>query len=157
LTAMPGLVEGVLGLDLDVPGRILRLAPHLPPAWPDVAVSQFFPCFLRSSFVNHPLCDISAFHPDSAGDCLGPNHTGCRSLRKHFLSRASTDVMVKFAEQESPRLAPTGTEWVGGEFSGACHVKDAARTNAEKICRTRGVYKAFHFFNSAHHCDGSGG
>lgn len=41
LTAMPGLVEGVLGLDLDVPGRILRLAPHLPPAWPDVAVSQF--------------------------------------------------------------------------------------------------------------------
>lgn len=41
LAATPGFIEGVLGLDLDVPARILRLTPHLPPAWPDVAVNQF--------------------------------------------------------------------------------------------------------------------
>src|ERR1035438_8506208 len=38
--------------------------------------TQTLPCFLRSSFVNHPLCDISAFHPDSARHCLGSKHTG---------------------------------------------------------------------------------
>ena len=41
LVGMPGLIEGVLGMDLDVPGDILRLTPHLPPVWPDVAVRQF--------------------------------------------------------------------------------------------------------------------
>lgn len=41
LNAMPGLVEGVLGLDLDVPHNHLRLAPHLPPAWPEISVRRF--------------------------------------------------------------------------------------------------------------------
>jgi Mannosylglycerate hydrolase MGH1-like glycoside hydrolase domain len=41
LVAMPGLIEGVLGLDVDAPGRMLHLTPHLPPAWPDIAVRQF--------------------------------------------------------------------------------------------------------------------
>jgi hypothetical protein len=41
LVGIPGLVDGVLGMDLDVPGRILHLTPHLPPMWPDVAVRQF--------------------------------------------------------------------------------------------------------------------
>jgi len=41
LAGMPGLIDGVLGLDLDVPGRVLHLTPHLPPAWPDIAVRQF--------------------------------------------------------------------------------------------------------------------
>src|ERR1035438_10360872 len=34
------------------------------------------PCFLRSSRVSHPFCDISAFSPDSARHCPEPNHTG---------------------------------------------------------------------------------
>jgi hypothetical protein len=41
LVGMPGLIDGVLGLDLDVPRSVLHLTPHLPPAWPDVAVRQF--------------------------------------------------------------------------------------------------------------------
>jgi Glycosyl-hydrolase family 116, catalytic region len=41
LVGMPGLIDGVLGLDLDVPGSVLHLTPHLPPAWPEVAVRQF--------------------------------------------------------------------------------------------------------------------
>jgi hypothetical protein len=41
LTTIPGLVNGVLGLDLDVPQRSLTLSPHLPPDWPDVMVRQF--------------------------------------------------------------------------------------------------------------------
>jgi hypothetical protein len=41
LTTIPGLVNGVLGLNLDVPERALTLSPHLPPDWPDVMVRQF--------------------------------------------------------------------------------------------------------------------
>jgi Glycosyl-hydrolase family 116, catalytic region len=41
LVAVPGLVDGVLGMELDVPGRALHLTPHLPPAWPGVTVRQF--------------------------------------------------------------------------------------------------------------------
>lgn len=41
LVGMPGLIDGILGLDLDVPRSVLHLTPHLPPAWPDVAVRQF--------------------------------------------------------------------------------------------------------------------
>jgi hypothetical protein len=41
LNAMPGFVEGVLGMDLDVPHNAVRLAPHLPPAWPEVTVREF--------------------------------------------------------------------------------------------------------------------
>jgi hypothetical protein len=41
LVAIPGLVDGVLGMDLDVPGRALHLTPHLPPAWPGVTVRKF--------------------------------------------------------------------------------------------------------------------
>jgi hypothetical protein len=41
LNAVPGLVEGVLGLDVDVPHNAIRLAPHLPPAWPRVVVREF--------------------------------------------------------------------------------------------------------------------
>jgi glycogen debranching enzyme len=38
---IPGLVNGMLGLDTDAPRRSLRLAPHLPPDWPAVSVNQF--------------------------------------------------------------------------------------------------------------------
>ncbi len=41
LTAIPGLVNGVLGLTLDVPHRTLDIRPHLPPDWPEVAIRQF--------------------------------------------------------------------------------------------------------------------
>lgn len=41
LNAMPVLVEGVLGLDLDIPHNTLQLAPHLPPVWPGVSIRQF--------------------------------------------------------------------------------------------------------------------
>ncbi len=41
LVAVPGLVDGILGLELDVPGRTLHLTPHLPPAWAGVTVRQF--------------------------------------------------------------------------------------------------------------------
>ena len=41
LAVIPGLVNGVLGLNLHVPKHALSLSPHLPPDWPDVKVSQF--------------------------------------------------------------------------------------------------------------------
>ena len=41
LVAMPGLIEGVLGMDPDVPSAVLHLTPHMPPRWPDVAIRQF--------------------------------------------------------------------------------------------------------------------
>jgi len=41
LTAIPGLIEGVLGMDLDVPHHILHWSPHLPPNWPQAGVQQF--------------------------------------------------------------------------------------------------------------------
>lgn len=41
LAGMPGLIDGVLGIDLNVPLNVLDLTPHMPPAWPSVAVRQF--------------------------------------------------------------------------------------------------------------------
>ncbi len=41
LTALPGLVDGLLGLDLDVPHRRLHWTPHLPPSWPSVSLRRF--------------------------------------------------------------------------------------------------------------------
>ena len=41
LAVIPGLVNGVLGLDPDVPHRALRIAAHLPPEWPQCAIRQF--------------------------------------------------------------------------------------------------------------------
>ncbi len=41
LVGMPGLIDGVLGLDLDVPRSALHLTPHLPPAWPEITIRQF--------------------------------------------------------------------------------------------------------------------
>lgn len=41
LTAIPGLINGVLGLNLDVPKQSLKIEPHLPPDWPSVALNQF--------------------------------------------------------------------------------------------------------------------
>lgn len=41
LNAMPVFVEGVLGMELDVPHNTLRLAPHLPPAWTGTSIRQF--------------------------------------------------------------------------------------------------------------------
>lgn len=41
LTVIPGLVNGVLGLDLDVPDHSLKWAPQMPPSWPQVAVRDF--------------------------------------------------------------------------------------------------------------------
>jgi hypothetical protein len=41
LTIIPGLIDGVLGLDLDVPQQALTVSPHLPPDWPDVKVREF--------------------------------------------------------------------------------------------------------------------
>jgi hypothetical protein len=38
---IPGLVDGILGLEPDVPRQSVRLAPHLPPGWPRVALSRF--------------------------------------------------------------------------------------------------------------------
>ena len=36
-----GLVDGLLGLDLDVPNHVLRLSPSLPASWPTVSVHNF--------------------------------------------------------------------------------------------------------------------
>jgi glycogen debranching enzyme len=41
LTAVPGLVDGVLGLTLDVPNHTLKWTPNLPPSWPNVSLRQF--------------------------------------------------------------------------------------------------------------------
>jgi hypothetical protein len=38
---IPSLVEGIMGLDLDVPSRCLRWSPHLPPEWPAVEMRRF--------------------------------------------------------------------------------------------------------------------
>src|SRR5690606_32954315 len=39
--AIPGLINGILGLDLNVPERQLECAPQLPPSWPHVALRRF--------------------------------------------------------------------------------------------------------------------
>ena len=41
LTVIPAFVNGMLGMDIDVPHRAIKLAPHLPPDWPEVTVRQF--------------------------------------------------------------------------------------------------------------------
>lgn len=41
LAVVPGLVNGVLGLEPDVPRRALDWSPHLPPSWPHVSVRKF--------------------------------------------------------------------------------------------------------------------
>lgn len=41
MTAIPGLVDGILGLDLDVPNHALKWSPSLPPSWPRVALRGF--------------------------------------------------------------------------------------------------------------------
>lgn len=41
MTAIPGLVDGILGLDLDVPNHALKWIPSLPPSWPSVALQGF--------------------------------------------------------------------------------------------------------------------
>lgn len=41
LPIIPGLVNGVLGLEPDVPRRALSWTPHLPPSWPEVSLQQF--------------------------------------------------------------------------------------------------------------------
>lgn len=41
LAVVPGLVNGVLGLEPDVPRRALDWSPHLPPSWPRVSVRKF--------------------------------------------------------------------------------------------------------------------
>jgi hypothetical protein len=41
ITAIPGLVDGILGLDLDVPNRALKWIPRLPPSWPTAALQGF--------------------------------------------------------------------------------------------------------------------
>jgi hypothetical protein len=41
ITAIPGLVDGILGLDLDVPNRALKWIPSLPPSWPTVGLQGF--------------------------------------------------------------------------------------------------------------------
>jgi Mannosylglycerate hydrolase MGH1-like glycoside hydrolase domain len=41
MTAIPGLVDGILGLNLDVPHHALKWSPDLPPSWPSVALRKF--------------------------------------------------------------------------------------------------------------------
>jgi glycogen debranching enzyme len=41
MTAIPGLVDGILGLDLDVPNHALTWIPNLPPSWPSAALHRF--------------------------------------------------------------------------------------------------------------------
>ncbi|HKS73662.1 MAG TPA: GH116 family glycosyl hydrolase [Terriglobales bacterium] len=41
MTAIPGLVDGILGLNLDVPDHALTWNPNLPPSWPSVALQRF--------------------------------------------------------------------------------------------------------------------
>ena len=41
ITAIPGLVDGILGLDLDVPNHALKWIPNLPPSWPSAALHRF--------------------------------------------------------------------------------------------------------------------
>jgi hypothetical protein len=41
LVGMPGLIDGVLGLDLDVPRRVLHVTPHLPPSWHEITIRRF--------------------------------------------------------------------------------------------------------------------
>src|ERR1035437_46211 len=81
--------------------------------------SHTFPCFLRSSFVNHPLCDISAFHPDSAGDCLGLNHTGFlpRSKPRSFRRRNGGS---EFAQPEAPDTSRATADRMTGQLPCSC-------------------------------------
>jgi glycogen debranching enzyme len=40
LSFIPGLVDGILGLSLDVAKRALTFHPHLPPCWPEVQLNR---------------------------------------------------------------------------------------------------------------------
>src|ERR1019366_3335768 len=81
--------------------------------------TQTLPCFLRSSFVNHPLCDISAFHPDSAGDCLGLNHTGFlpRSKPRFFRRRNGGS---EFAQPKTPDTSPAIADRMARQLPCSC-------------------------------------
>src|ERR1019366_4888785 len=81
--------------------------------------SHTFPCFLRSSFVNQPLCDISAFHPDSAGDCLGPNHTGSLPRGKPRFSRRGNSV-GNFRQAETPHPSRAIADGMAGQLACSC-------------------------------------
>src|ERR1035438_9559357 len=62
---------------------------------------QTLPCFLRSSRVSHPFCDISAFSPDRAGDYLGPNHNASLPRGKaRFFCLGNRG--CEFAQAETP-------------------------------------------------------
>ena len=41
ISTIPGLVDGILGLDLDVPNHALKWIPNLPPSWPSAALHRF--------------------------------------------------------------------------------------------------------------------
>ncbi|MFN7994744.1 MAG: GH116 family glycosyl hydrolase [Bryobacteraceae bacterium] len=41
MAVIPGLINGVFGLEPDVPRRALAITPHMPPDWPECSVSRF--------------------------------------------------------------------------------------------------------------------
>src|ERR1035437_9825989 len=87
--------------------------------------SQTLPCFLRASFVNQPRCDISALSPQSAGDCLGSNHTGSIPRGKPTVLRRGCDRSGKFAQAETPDTSRTFAERMAWQYSSARKIKNA--------------------------------
>src|ERR1019366_3149415 len=85
--------------------------------------TQTLPCFFRSSFVSQPRCDISAFRPDSTGDCLGLNHTGFlpRSKPRFFRRRHGGS---KLAQAETPHPSRTIADRMAGQLSSSCKFED---------------------------------
>src|ERR1039458_6854771 len=86
--------------------------------------TQTLPCLFRSSFVSQPRCDISAFHPDSAGDCLGLNHTGFLPRSKpRFFRRGNGG--SEFAQPETPDTSRAIADRMARQPSSTCQLENA--------------------------------
>src|SRR5208283_1776844 len=86
---------------------------------------QTLPCFLRSSLVNQPRCDISAFRPDSAEDCLGSNHAGSlpRGKPRGFFRLGKRGCQL--AQAKAPHPSRAVADGMAGQLAGTGEFKDA--------------------------------
>src|ERR1019366_1608716 len=91
-------------------------------------------------FVNQPRCDISAFHPDSAGDCLGLNHTGFlpRSKPRFFRRRNGGS---KFAQAETPHTPRTVADRMTGQLSCSRKLQNATPIEGQEFSGFVGVHE----------------
>ncbi len=121
LVGMPGLIDGVLGLDLDVPSRILHLTPHLPPVWPDIAVYQF-PCGQGQLSI--------ALHQQPGRLTASLNTTGVTPFRLEFSPALPAGAIVDWLRQDG-KSVPFQIEDNGSDVHVQATLAPAAKTTIE--------------------------